>query len=158
MVKWVWAVALGSATLAAGAAAQEGPAPRGGGMQRADTNGDGKISRAEYQAQVDSRFARLDVNGDGLLGNDEMPMRGMGRRSMTTDVPPPRVNNTPPAPPSGPISRDQFRTLSMSRFDRIDANHDGNIDADEMAAARPYRGSDDRSAPPPPPVNGAKQP
>lgn len=156
MVKWLWAVALGSAAIATGAAAQEGSSPRGGGMQRADTNGDGKISRAEYQAQVDSRFARLDANGDGSLESDEMPMRGMGRRSVAPDGPPPGANRSPPTPPTGPISRDQFRSLSMSRFDRVDTNHDGSIDGDEMAAARPFRGGGDRSAPPSPPANGAE--
>ena len=156
MVKWVWAVALGSAAIATVASAQEGPGPRSGGMQRADTNGDGKISRAEYQAQVDSRFARLDANGNGSLDSDEMPMRGMGRRSMAPDGPPPGANNTQPAAPTGPVSRDQFRSLFMSRFDRIDTNHDGSIDPDEMAAARPFRGGGDRSAPPPPPANGAE--
>lgn len=156
MVKWVWATALASATIATGAAAQEGPGPRGGGMQRADANGDGKISRAEYQAQVDSRFARMDANGDGSLDSDEMPMRGMARRSMAPDGPPPGAKNTSLTAPTGPISRDQFRSLSVSRFDRIDTNHDGSIDADEMAAARPFRGGGDRSAPPPPPANGAE--
>lgn len=41
-------------------------------LKRADTDGDGKISRAEYLAQADKRFARIDANGDGQITKDEL--------------------------------------------------------------------------------------
>lgn len=37
-----------------------------------DTNHDGRISRAEYQAWVDARFAKLDANGDGVVSAEEI--------------------------------------------------------------------------------------
>lgn len=40
---------------------------RGGDMMGADTNGDGAISRAEFDAASAKRFARMDANGDGRI-------------------------------------------------------------------------------------------
>ena len=47
---------------------------RGGHMamlQRADTDGDKSISRAEFQAAVDARFARADTDGNGEISAAE---------------------------------------------------------------------------------------
>jgi Ca2+-binding EF-hand superfamily protein len=46
-----------------------------GFMQRMDTDGDGKISRAEFAAAGEKMFARLDKNGDGKISKDELPKR-----------------------------------------------------------------------------------
>lgn len=40
-----------------------------------DTNGDGLVSRQEFQAASDKRFDRMDKNGDGVLSEDERPQR-----------------------------------------------------------------------------------
>ncbi len=50
--------------------AQPGPqgGPRGGGMMAmADTNKDGKISKAELTAGLEARFAKMDVDRDGQI-------------------------------------------------------------------------------------------
>lgn len=52
----------------AGAAPAGGPPP---GM-RADTNGDGVISRAEYDAQGAAMFARLDADHNGTITQAEI--------------------------------------------------------------------------------------
>ena len=50
--------------------------PRHGGfMKRMDTDGDGKITSAEFAAAGERMFAKLDDNGDGKLAKDEMPKR-----------------------------------------------------------------------------------
>ncbi len=38
-----------------------------------DENGDGKVSRAEFNAPILERFANHDANGDGRLTKDEIP-------------------------------------------------------------------------------------
>lgn len=134
-----------------------GPGPMGGGMgmmRMADANGDGVVTRAEYVAAVDARFARMDANHDGMLSPDEMPMRGGPRGGMIggaggRDVPPappangssPDATGTPPAPATTgtrpPVTRDDYRAGAMRRFDRLDANGDGKVDEAEMAAAAP---------------------
>lgn len=102
---------------------------RGGMMMRADTNGDGMISHAEFTAASDQRFARLDKNGDGFITADElgdMAGRGPGGGVMAAD-----------ADHDGKVSHAEFTAQAEARFARLDANHDGQITADEMSAMRP---------------------
>ncbi|GMN13420.1 EF-hand domain-containing protein [Altererythrobacter sp. MTPC7] len=40
-------------------------------MERADTDGNGAISQAEFQAAVLARFDQADANGDGTVTSDE---------------------------------------------------------------------------------------
>jgi hypothetical protein len=79
----------------AGAApAQEGPmgpmgamGPMGhmGGDERGldfvaiDTDGNGSLNRAELQARAVERLGRIDANGDGILGRDELILAMPGR-------------------------------------------------------------------------------
>lgn len=43
------------------------------GLARLDTNTDGKVSTAEWNALGDKMFARMDDNKDGKISADEMP-------------------------------------------------------------------------------------
>lgn len=75
-------------------------------MLAADTDGDGKVSRAEFLAAAKAgkgnpakRFAKLDTNGDGMLDKAEID------------------------------------AMLTRRFKRQDTNGDGQLGADERAAA-----------------------
>lgn len=179
MRKILLAAALAGTTMAGLACAQTAPeAPRAAaahGMGRADSDGDGRISKAEFIARADARFAKLDKNGDGQLSPDEMPQRA-------APPPPPAGADAPPPPPGaggpmrermrekmrsrmidrldtnhdGMISRDEYRAEAAERFDRMDTNHDGFVDASERAAMRDRMGGMMRrggDTPPPPPQN-----
>lgn len=76
-----------------------------------DTDGDGKISRAEFLAGTKSgkgdpakRFAKIDRNGDGMFDKSEID------------------------------------AILTQRFKRLDANGDGVAGADERAAAHAKKG------------------
>ena len=53
-------------------------------VRAADTNLDGRVTKAEFLAAADRRFKRLDKRGDGKLTLDELPMTAwqaaMGKR------------------------------------------------------------------------------
>lgn len=124
----------GAAALAGQAApADQGapgaPAGRGAGMMmRADTNGDGKVSQAEFSTLMDQRFTRLDKNGDGFVTADEvgdMAGRRPGGGVMAAD-----------ADHDGKVSHAEYAALATARFARFDTNGDGQITSDEMSAPR----------------------
>ncbi|MEO9131960.1 MAG: hypothetical protein ABI240_12200, partial [Sphingomonas sp.] len=127
MRKLFLAAALAGTMLGGAAiAGQDAPKGRGGAMMRADTNGDGNISRAEFMAQAEARFARMDKNGDGFITADEMggrAGRGPGGGMMAAD-----------ADHDGKISRAEFMAQTAQRFTKLDANGDGQISGDEMKA------------------------
>lgn len=148
MKKILVAAALAGTTIAGVAfAAQTETAPRGGAAVRADANNDGTITRAEFAAQADARFARLDANKDGRVSRDEMNARrakrgphgrGPGMRHTMGGGRGAGMIEKLDANKDGRVSRDEMRDQALAhatkRFDRLDANRDGSIDQAEMAA------------------------
>ena len=79
-------------------------------LQRMDTDGDGRVSRAEYIAYMLRGFDRLDKDGNGVLEGDELP------------------------PGARRVTRAEYEASLAAAFERQDTNHDGFLDARELAA------------------------
>ena len=83
-------------------------------VKRLDTAGNGYVTKDEFLAAAQDRFARMDVNGDGKLAPDELAM---------------------PRGPHGDKSAKAGGAFAQKHFDRLDANHDGVVTKDEFLAA-----------------------
>lgn len=110
MVKWTLAIVCGCA-LALPALAQN--------FADWDTNGDGVVSREEFQGP-EKMWARLDANGDGQLSGDELGARPTGDKPEKRERP--EKGDRP----------DQGRERVQARFAELDANGDGFLTADEF--------------------------
>lgn len=113
-------------------------------------------TRAQYAADLDQRFARMDRNNDGAIQPDELQGRrgggggngagagggndsggrdgnggggggGRSARMMRMDT-----------DHDGEISRSEFTAGSLAQFDRADANHDGTATVEEWQAMRQH--------------------
>ncbi len=82
------------------------------------------VTRAELQTRVQARFAKRDINRDGVLTSEELAMRG-GQRGMKMR--------------RGQMGGEQAMRDPSAAFDRIDANRDGSISRDEFARGREVR-------------------
>lgn len=71
----------------------------GAGMMMADTNKDGAISKAEFDAMSAQRFAKLDTNSDGKIDATEMQAQRDKARAKMKKMRAHR-GHTPPAPPA----------------------------------------------------------
>ncbi len=107
----VLAVLFGIATLPARAA---GVGNRNDYLARMDTDHDGRVGLLEYQDWLSYAFDAMDANGDGVLSAAEQP----GARGTA-------------------ITRDAHRARLAQMFRRLDRNHDGTLDAVELAAPPP---------------------
>jgi hypothetical protein len=98
-----------------------------GAISRADANGDGRVSRSEFQTLRALGFERLDANGDAqLTAQERSAAQGrMGRQLARAD-----------ANGDGVVTEAEFLNQPARAFDRFDANNDEALDADEMAALR----------------------
>lgn len=77
----------------------DGPGGPAMAMKKADTNGDGAISKAEFDAQSAQRFAKLDTNSDGKIDAAEMQAQRDKARDAMKKMRAHR-GHTPPPPPS----------------------------------------------------------
>lgn len=100
-----------------------------------DTNHDGSLSRAEYQAWVDSRFDGLDTNKDGVVDADEVAhsAAAAGRANKRAQAFIQRFDTTG----SGTVSKADFEAKAMQRFDRLSQGADS-VTQDQFEAARPF--------------------
>ena len=113
--------ALGLAALLAGAA-MAGEPPHSDGphdTMRADTDGDGRVSRAEAAAAGSERsgewFDKIDLNKDGYITQDEMKQAREARHGMHADM----------------------REKMEQRFKEADTNGDGQLSLDEAQSKMP---------------------
>lgn len=107
-------------------------------FDRLDRNRDGQISRQEFAQARALRRGRAGPGGArGMRGmrGGRMAMRGLAGRLLGED---------------GVLTADEFRRQALQRFERIDANRDGRISADERRGLRD-RFRQDRRGPPPQP-------
>ena len=76
-----------------------------------DTNGDGKVSEAEYVAYMSQGLYRMDTKHDGVLEPSELP-GGHGK----------------------PITLKEFQDNLRSQFHNLDRHHHGYLNAQELTA------------------------
>ena len=126
--------------LSAGAVlAQPGP-----GFFGADTDGDGRVSRAEANAALDERFALLDTDGDGAISRDEIAQRRDGRRERFAERGRERFAAAD-TDGDGALSLAELQAVNpnvtQERFEIMDTDANGLITADErpMRPGRPGR-------------------
>jgi Ca2+-binding EF-hand superfamily protein len=101
-------------------------------LKKADTNGDGMISRDEAKAnpRLLKNFDAIDTNKDGLISADEM--RAFHAQRAAEHFKKMDTNG------DGLISKAEAAGSPRlaEHFDQIDTNKDGQLSKDELAAAR----------------------
>ena len=126
-------------------------------FERMDVNGDGMLDAADREARARQRFAEADRNGDGQLSYEEMQasreerrVRRQERMAMRGDRRGARLNRRggrsrdamlrrADSDGDNAVSRSEFAAAALARFDRLDANRDGVIGANERRARQQDR-------------------
>jgi Ca2+-binding EF-hand superfamily protein len=130
----------GTATLASAAGAEgQDPMAR---FKKADTNGDGMLSRDEARAlpMIAKHFDEIDANHDGQITSDELRAYHQAMREGRKEKGAERFQKLD-ADGDGRISRAEAQASPRlaAHFDELDVNKDGFLTPDEMKAARGHR-------------------
>jgi Ca2+-binding EF-hand superfamily protein len=109
-------------------------------FNKLDTNGDGFISRKEFDAYNAKHFNELDTNKDGKLSLEELQGRhnqAMSHGDGTTHLD--ERFNAADANHDGGLDREEAKNMPMlsQYFDEIDTNHDGKVTRQEYFDAMP---------------------
>ncbi len=101
-------------------------------LKKMDTDGDGKISSAEFQAAAAARFAAIDTQGTGKITAEQIasskPANERAEKFADREVAKIGTN--------GVITKDQYLAAAQAHFAKLDKNGDGYITADELPAGR----------------------
>lgn len=123
---------------------QSSASVQGNMFKNADTNGDGSISKAEFDDYYAKRnaehFKAMDTNKDGTLTPDEMQSghKNMRKRIDGTAHLDKRFNAAD-ANHDGGLDKEEANAMPMLKnyFDKVDANKDGKVTRQEYLDAMP---------------------
>ncbi len=103
-------------------------------FEQADTNHDGKVTKDEFLAARAAQFASFDRNGDGYIDEQDFPKRMMAMSQAHAHFA--ELLKQFDTNGDGRISRQEFTQGPTPIFDQADADHDGVLNAQELAAAK----------------------
>jgi len=116
----------------------------GRAFDRLDANKDGQLDQADRAARQRVRFDRLDSDSNGAISFEEFGARRESAAGQRAE------RRAPMAPRRGPmtlgrranldadetISREEFTSRALARFDRADSDGNGTLTAEERRATR----------------------
>lgn len=112
------------------------------GFEQLDTDGNGEISKEEFDARHAAWLAMVDANGDGMLQQQELEAYILERIKAMAAEQSGRMIERLDSDSDGMVSADELGSKMGSdrrsdrMFDRLDADDSGGISADEMESAK----------------------
>jgi hypothetical protein len=144
----VMSAGLGLTALAGIALADKGP----GMFGRADTNGDGFVSKEEFAAGRDKMFTKLDANSDGAVDQAELDKAREAWHQRKSQQAQADAQSDKPkkdhrgrfmaridTDSDGKVTTQEFAAAGDKMFARFDANGDGKLAQDEMPKRRKHQ-------------------
>jgi Ca2+-binding EF-hand superfamily protein len=102
-----------------------------------DTNGDGKLSAEEHAAGASRMFETMDANKDGKVTAAEMDAaheRITGNKAAKGEMSAAEKIKTIDTDGDGALAAEEHRAGSKMMFEQMDANKDGLVSKEELAA------------------------
>jgi Ca2+-binding EF-hand superfamily protein len=103
---------------------------------RGDTDGNGTVALAEFQAFTQKRLLRADSNSDSRISLDEWKARPTEAKAKRD---PAKMFGRLDKNDDGFLETTEMEPMIQRRFERLDANADGALSEEELSARRKTR-------------------
>ena len=114
-----------------------------------DKDQNGKVSRQEFMSFMGAEFNRLDTNHDGNLNVRELQKSRLqvadtgsesakGKNVVAGETNARKLVRLMDKDQNGKVSREEFMNFMAAEFDRLDTNHDGELDVQELTKSQLY--------------------
>jgi len=106
-------------------------------FESADVDGDDQITREEHATAAREKFENMDADADGMLSTDEMapPHAAMGKGgAQKSKVTATEAMKKMDSDGDGRLSLDEHAEAAANKFGEWDANDDGSLTRQELAA------------------------
>jgi len=105
---------------------------RAGILAKADTDKDGAVSASEAATRRKTIFSKLDRNSDGAINRADRPgLMGRGKFDKAFTA----LSKSADTNRDGTITWSEFDDAQKERFQRLDLDRNGRLDAAEMTRA-----------------------
>lgn len=94
-------------------------------LTESDANGDGRVTRREYDAHRAEMFAKLDRNGNGVVSEEDAPRIRIAKRKFTEKLE--QVLAMADKNGDGMLSRAEWDNPERDVFALVDQDEDGTI-------------------------------
>ncbi|MEM8785021.1 MAG: calcium-binding protein [Pseudomonadota bacterium] len=132
----VSALSLLGFTMGSALAEKGGPGRQGANFQErmaeVDTDGDGTVTRAEFDAAGSARFASVDADGNGSVSLAEFEAQAETKKAERRK----RMFDRLDSDGNGELTDGEMRARGARMFEAVDADADGVITQAEMDGAR----------------------
>ena len=106
-------------------------------LTRADSNGDGEVTRKELQKSRSKTLERLDRTKDGVINTKDRPPRPFNKRFDEAFA---RIVEEFDANNDGQVTRKEFVQGPTTRFDAADLDGNDILSAEEITKLKPSDG------------------
>jgi hypothetical protein len=103
-------------------------------LKKLDSDGDGRVSRAEFVAGKQQKIQKLDANNDGVVTAGEAPAKAEKKHWWSRSDKSADKVNTADANSDGQVTAAEASAAADIAFDKHDANADGFLTAAELDA------------------------
>ncbi|WP_162937385.1 EF-hand domain-containing protein [Indioceanicola profundi] len=100
-------------------------------MEKLDTNKDGSIDAAEFEAAAATRFSEIDANGDGSVTKEEATAHAVKAATERATERAGKMFERLDADKDGTVTQAEFTQARGRMFEHMDRNDDGTLSRDD---------------------------